>query len=580
MGSSKESTKCVVHRRNPRFCKPLGQKDRYQCMFSLIESWLGQCLENHFVCSASLLPATQSTIVPTRLIDVGRAGISQEPRLVKYSNREELLEATKSARYPGYATLSYCWGEQCDTAFLLRRSNEARLLQALPLASLPRTIKDAVEVCRRIGIQCLWVDALCILQDKNDSGGSRDWQAESGRVGAYYNNSLVTIAAAWASNNDVGCLPCRDFYHSRSQIEAYAKSIRDTISIAASLKQPGLLKHIDGRRFREHERSLAEISDSSLLTRGWVVQEIAFSPRVLWLTDTGVFWRCRWISRTDRGKRSPPRAERIVSLPTEPRHLQWYSIIEQYSRMALLRIEDRLPALSGLCKYFDPHQKDAYLAGIWGSSLMTGLSWYGPYGEHGYDTDTFKTQMIEDTPSWSWISRNRPVRFCDLDVYACLRIKCPIPDPCVVLLDTNIRLSYPDPHGQVSFASLRVKVQMQKLTFEARSKDCDGMQWMVYNQEVKGSTEYSFASRISLNLDHTGVRHSLDRTWTGVLVLLHHKCNGSACFLILEAVEGHYTAYHRVGLMVVGAFFYHNTRLTEVWTDYFGHGSTREITLL
>jgi hypothetical protein len=108
-----------------------------------------------------------------------------------------------SARYPGYVTLSYCWGTKNDHGHLLREETEAQFLQALP--PLPRTIQDAVDVCRRIGMRYLWVDAICIIQGRG--GSSSDWEKESARVGSYYANSMFTIAVTWAKASDEGCLP-------------------------------------------------------------------------------------------------------------------------------------------------------------------------------------------------------------------------------------------------------------------------------------------------------------------------------------------------------------------------------------
>jgi len=40
-----------------------------------------------------------------------------------------------------------------------------RYMERIPVEALPQTIRDAFQWARKIGIQYLWVDSLCILQD-------------------------------------------------------------------------------------------------------------------------------------------------------------------------------------------------------------------------------------------------------------------------------------------------------------------------------------------------------------------------------------------------------------------------------
>ena len=62
---------------------------------------------------------------------------------------------------PTYAALSYCWGSvqglTTTCATLHERST------GIPWHSLPETFKDALVLCRALGIEYLWVDSLCII---------------------------------------------------------------------------------------------------------------------------------------------------------------------------------------------------------------------------------------------------------------------------------------------------------------------------------------------------------------------------------------------------------------------------------
>jgi hypothetical protein len=66
-----------------------------------------------------------------------------------------------------YAALSYVWGKASQT--MLTDNNEAEICkvasmteQNLPL--LPKTIRDAIILCRSLNIRFIWINALCIRQ--------------------------------------------------------------------------------------------------------------------------------------------------------------------------------------------------------------------------------------------------------------------------------------------------------------------------------------------------------------------------------------------------------------------------------
>jgi hypothetical protein len=55
------------------------------------------------------------------------------------------------------------------------------------MSDLPRTFRDAVEATRELGVEFLWIDSLCILQDSVD-----DWDIESNRMHDVYRYSYLT----------------------------------------------------------------------------------------------------------------------------------------------------------------------------------------------------------------------------------------------------------------------------------------------------------------------------------------------------------------------------------------------------
>ncbi|MGI4871653.1 MAG: HET domain-containing protein, partial [Janthinobacterium lividum] len=95
---------------------------------------------------------------------------------------------------PPYVALSYVWGH--DQPLKLQIGNEHTLSRpdALLRDRPTLTITDAMELLSRLswpGVQHLWVDALCIIQDSDD-----DKKRQIGNMAQIYTNAAFTIVAA------------------------------------------------------------------------------------------------------------------------------------------------------------------------------------------------------------------------------------------------------------------------------------------------------------------------------------------------------------------------------------------------
>ncbi|KAI1501586.1 heterokaryon incompatibility protein-domain-containing protein [Biscogniauxia marginata] len=100
-----------------------------------------------------------------------------------------------------YACLSYCWGADLEGVLQTTRNNIPDHEKGIELSSLPKTIQDAITVCRGLKISNLWVDSICIIQDD-----SEDWKCEAAQMMSIYANSHVTICALEPSSCKVGFL--------------------------------------------------------------------------------------------------------------------------------------------------------------------------------------------------------------------------------------------------------------------------------------------------------------------------------------------------------------------------------------
>lgn len=146
--------------------------------------------------TARIRIVTNLSSLPTRVIDVGSAGVA--------SIR---LYCTSTGETGRYAALSYCWGGD-----QLVKTTQ-KLMQVwskdIPLSELAKTIQDAIYVTRKLGLQYLWVDAVCIIQVSvrprcrvstvNTSQDDSKYVAyQMSQMPAIYQGAYVTIIAGSA----------------------------------------------------------------------------------------------------------------------------------------------------------------------------------------------------------------------------------------------------------------------------------------------------------------------------------------------------------------------------------------------
>ncbi|KAI1477842.1 HET-domain-containing protein [Daldinia eschscholtzii] len=344
----------------------------------LTNQWINHCLTYHHDC-----PKRDPSFLPSRLIKVNE-GVNV--RLVSTSGM--LTDDKKTTRY---TTLSYCWGYDPNPRGLTRRSNLKERLKRIKLNSLPWTIKDAIIITKGLGVAYLWVDALCIIQDDD-----RDWQQESALMAEIYSNSYCTIAASSAVANDDGFIGKPLVWRNACLLEWESSGMQNQNSVV----------------IYPQETTAKDIKETliscPLSKRGWVLQEMCLSPRVIHHTDNGLVWICKQMHTSEQQHKlgeQPIDTTLSRELPYPILQLckpyeDWREYIEDYSRRSLTRITDRLPALAGVAMRMHRETGATYLAGIWKESLMQDLIWY---------------RLPEDpplvicspyiAPSWSWASK-------------------------------------------------------------------------------------------------------------------------------------------------------------------------------
>ncbi|PVH80552.1 HET-domain-containing protein, partial [Cadophora sp. DSE1049] len=290
--------------------------------------------------------------LPTRLVDIGSPESNVDPRLVH----------TESYPDGQWVALSHCWGEPQNHPPKTTRENLAERLAGIPLSSMPKSFTDAVAVTKALGLQYIWIDSLCIIQDDEE-----DWLAESKHMGSVYEKAFLTIAASSASDSRGGLFITRPY----GELKVPTISISfDDPAIGAT--EP-LGSYSIGLEWRQ-EPFIQELDpmDTALSKRGWATQEWILSRRTIHFLDRGLVWVCKTSAEAETGYFVVGRG-----IPIQEYKNAWGQIVQEHSARLFTYQRDRLVSLEGLAsryRHFKP-KDDWYAAGIWGSDMPLHLLW-------------------------------------------------------------------------------------------------------------------------------------------------------------------------------------------------------------
>ncbi|KAK5939666.1 hypothetical protein PMZ80_008046 [Knufia obscura] len=367
----------------------------------LANLWMQRCDTEHKVCRKRR--EQRQVMLPTRVIDVSR----EPPFLFEPPDH---LSAD-------YTCLSHCWGKsqqsKTETTSISSRRN------AIVVSGMPKTFQDAVAITRNLGIQYLWIDSLCIIQDS-----AEDWTRESAQMGRIYRDAAVTIFAEFADSDDGGCfMPrtgkdtalCRTpMFDSLARLFTDDSNSSTTSFIQAKLHHSGTGSMPEQHHVFETVRTLDPRSSKPLNSRGWVLQETILSFRSLIHDQHEVRWTCpqmracecipegstrqSWLERD----RTPIKdAENIGN---KELFNAWAGIVSEFTKRNLTFGKDKLPAMAGLAAEMAHHKQSLYLAGLWKDSLRENLAWSIPPKSAKAPPRETKKPPAYRAPTWSWAS--------------------------------------------------------------------------------------------------------------------------------------------------------------------------------
>lgn len=364
----------------------------------VISQWLEQCTSGLTKCSVW----PKDSFQPTRLIHVftSEAGVKSQ-RLVRSSDI--------AAPFPGYITLSYCWGKLGkDIPWTLTRERLPLFSENIPDEVLPQTIADAIHVAYASKIPYIWIDSLCIIQDDHS-----DWKNEASLMGNVYHNALFTVISGTESSTTGLFMPRHQLKVSAADI-----SLRSTTT-SPSAPQAFSPPTNDDYKVTIYPLTTAQFRathDIPAAKRAWCFQEELLSPRRLYFAEEGLNWECLCSDHHEMGVRRPgdvpiqgtttvsSKTKVLFSDDSSRAIGEWCGIVEKYSRRQLSYHTDIFAALAGVASVLKSRYRCRYLAGLWEDDILYQMLWQRTGGEIARPVDL-------GVPSWSWTSVKGAVAF-------------------------------------------------------------------------------------------------------------------------------------------------------------------------
>lgn len=514
--------------------------------------WLGDCHdEDHGVnvsededpseyrsyCYASGQVSSLAAL-PTRVLDVGR-----------HDGKIKLIQ--EDGKTDQYLCLSHCWGVQ--QIITTTKATLDERMREIDANELPATFSDAVWMTRRFGIDYIWIDSLCIVQDD-----AADWERESAQMASIYKNAYLTLAATKSSSSTGGLFtktPDFEVAGTTPAGENYILVFREMI-------------------VHELSHGASTASRFPLMTRAWVYQERMLSPRILHFGYFELFFECASASYCECGnigflgytddiplpspKEMYASALESVSVDSRGRLSNeswveknsyyigrvWRSQAMFYSGLALTVATDRLPAISGVARTFSEKTESPYLAGLFRDTLLDDLLWV--------TYSCRKPRPLEwRAPSWSWVSIDNHINYSDALVVDHVDMHLETQAECIEFATINHSECVPsglDPFGRVKSASLHVTSQLLPVTL-LLSPDLGTSQRPIYSVKIGDG---NVAPRIwpDYDLSRAGPYQVLPGTEVFCLRMIEEIESKIVMCLVLRAVPNKTgTLFERIGFL-------------------------------
>jgi hypothetical protein len=321
--------------------------------------------------------AISARTTPARLLDLRKITVRLTKKTyvlegnvyLRESRRGDIEKGTSAldlAADERYIALSYRWPP--DRSMTTSVGNYSTFVQSFPL-----TFQDTIFVAKQLGVENLWIDALCIIQDT-----PADWNAEAVKMGDIYAGAVCTVAVhtPWSSRASTGYL-----------LYPTPKGRKS--------------KYTGEDLMRDFE---AFVDRGSLSQRGWILQERVLSTRLIHFVHGRAFWESRrtgsfeysgvvvgWVLR-----------QRVLDASVCAFTQYWFDLVERFSKCELTVEGDKLFAMQGIATHVRERVGIDYSQGLWENSVHCGLLWIAEKGK-------LRRPREERASSWSWACRDGAV---------------------------------------------------------------------------------------------------------------------------------------------------------------------------
>ena len=355
------------------------------------------------------------------------------------------LEDSDMTRSYEYVTLSHCWGNV--QPIYLTKKTEGTLRAGIKSQNLPKTFRDAVVICLRLGFQYIWIDSLSIFQDN-----LQDWATVAASMRSVYKNASLNVAASGATDSSVGL----SFERNPLAFQPFCVTINSAYWV-----------------YPPDWPALA-IQTGPLNKRAWVLQERILSTRIIHFTAAGPRWECMAAVASEVYSsgfieitaRSIDNSITFKSNFTRPAVFEgasndvlrkkeyashydaWLGLLRDYSKCGITNSGDKLVAIQGIAQTMKETIGIESVCGMWKNVLILELLWQVQVQPRRVDPPHL---LQWRAPSWSWASSDFPL-VCE--TYPLNHLRCPEFEEIAKVTNLDVNAL---PSGQISDASLKLK---------------------------------------------------------------------------------------------------------------------------
>lgn len=518
---------------------------------------VNDCQLNHALCHYLQSSKAPDSYIPSRLL------------YIPHDPTEGLILRLKES-VPSdakYVALSHCWGSRNKwPRCLTTNSNYESQLRRISWETIPQTFRDTAIFARKLGLEYIWIDSMCIIQ-----GDEKDWQKESTQMYSVYSNAHITFGALHAHDSHEGLFSQRP-----------PESLFSLLTLGFRGKKCHVqLYNVPDERSKVEQQIRIQAGvnpeEHPLLSRAWAFQERLVSPRALFFGSKELIWECPtgrsceedryplhpWRRAIDDfirlgGQSTLMRQYSIITNKTDDIATQWLQIVGYYSKLELSKPTDRLPAIAGVAQRLaQGNPGDEYICGLWRNSILQGLAYLfpmrdnlpnhtSPHIDYGPSTAARPDYIA---PTWSWASAQGSVVVWSQGSIL----------PFAKLTNVNIRYADNDQYGRVAPGS--------SITIQGPALDC------VWDLNYESDGIFQFEQSISIPCSGGTMSATFFKeyaTYSGLgqreaikvlLLLLCTQDDGDCKVLILRRIgkSGH---YFRVGILAPWEHG-HNFQLTR-----------------